>query len=412
MSSMTMLNPSVPRDSGSTAPAATGDAPPTVSVRRLLLLGLGTFALGTESLVISGVLPEIGADLGVSTSAAGQLVTAFALTYALSAPFVGVLVSRFPTKRVLTVAMGLFAVANLGAAAAPSFATLMIARIVTAFFAAAYTPQASAMAATVSAPGERGRALAAVYGGLSSSTVIGVPLGTWIAGASSWRWTFVFVSALSVAAMVGVHLFLPSIPVGARRSWGQWLSVFRQRRVQVIVLVTLLAMVSQFTVFTYVAELVGATIDNGTGTITLMLLLFGVAGVTGNQLSGRLADAWGPSRTIRAAVALMGASFVLLAVLTQLDRSPVVTALTIAALLAWGVGGWGFLPAQQLRLVRVAPEAGPLVLSVNASSNYAGIALGGALGGLSLAIGSLTTVTLVGVGVAALAVSLVALGDR
>jgi predicted MFS family arabinose efflux permease len=394
------------------SPAAEVSAHKYVSTGRLAWLGLGTFALGTESLVIGGVLPEIGSDLGVSTSTAGQLVTVFALTYALSAPFVGIIASKFATKRVLTVAMALFALANIAAAAAPSFAMLMIARVMSALFAAAYTPQASAMAATVSDPAQRGRALAAVYGGLSVSTVIGVPLGTWIAGLSSWRWTFVFVTALSLAAMVGVHLMLPSIPKGAQRSWSQWMSVFKVRQVRLIVSVTTMAMVAQFTVFTYVAELVHATISDGSRAVALTLLAFGIAGVTGNQLSGRLADAWGPSRTIRSAIALMGASFVGLGVMSQLDRSVIGAVVTVLLVLAWGVGGWGFLPAQQLRLVRSAPDAGPLVLSVNASSNYLGIALGGAIGGGVLAIGSLTAVVIVGAAMAVVAVALVGAGDR
>jgi predicted MFS family arabinose efflux permease len=393
--------------------ASTVPADATVPVRRLAWLGLGTFALGTESLVIGGVLPEIGADLGVSTSAAGQLVTAFALTYALAAPFVGILASRFRPKRVLTVAMGLFAVTNLAAAIAPSFALLMIARIATAFFAAAYTPQASALAATLSKPEERGRALASVYGGLSSATVIGVPLGTWIAGIGSWRWTFVFVTALSVAAMAGVHWLLPDAPVGARRSFGQWLGVFRRRSVQVIVAVTVLGMVAQFTVFTYVAELINATVADGSTAVALTLLLFGIAGVTGNILSGKLADSWGPERTIRAAIGLMGASFLVLAGLAATSTSGgLVGVAAVAATFAWGIGGWGFLPAQQLRLVRIAPEAGPLVLSVNASGNYLGISLGGAIGGITLAAGSLTIVPVVGAVLALVAVALVSLGDR
>jgi MFS transporter, DHA1 family, inner membrane transport protein len=179
-----------------------------------------------------------------------------------------------------------------------------------------------------------------------------------------------------------------------------------------IVMVTMVAMVSQFVVFTYVAKLIHATINDGTRAVALTLLAFGIAGVTGNQLSGRLADGWGPSRTIRASIALMGVSFAGLAIMSQLDRSVIGAVITVALVLTWGVGGWGFLPAQQLRLVRSAPDAGPLVLSVNASSNYMGIALGGAIGGVVLAVASLTAVVLVGAAMAAVAVMLVGLGDE
>jgi hypothetical protein len=142
--------------------------PDRSSLRRpLIVLAAGTFAIGTDAFVIGGVLPAVARSLGVSTGSAGLLVTAFAVAYALGAPILAVAAARLPRRALLVSALALFVAANLLAAAAPGYATVLIARVLAALAAAAFVPAAAAAASSLAPPEYRGRALATVVAGMT-----------------------------------------------------------------------------------------------------------------------------------------------------------------------------------------------------------------------------------------------------
>ncbi len=174
--------------------------------RALLVLAAGAFAVGTDTFVIAGILPAIAHGVGVSVSWAGALMTGFALTYAVGAPVLSVTFGRLPRRGLLVAALTGFAIANALAAVAPSFALLMVARVVAALAAALFTPTASALAAELAPPGRRGRALAAVAIGLTVAQVAGVPLGSLAGSLLGWRAT---VAVLGAAAAIGTRAALP-----------------------------------------------------------------------------------------------------------------------------------------------------------------------------------------------------------
>ena len=144
---------------------------------RVYLLSAGAFAVGTSAYIVSGMLPAVAAALGVSLTAAGQLTTAFALAYALGAPLLAVLCGRWERRTLLVVALLTAGVGNLLAALAPSYPLLLAARVLSAFGAAAFTPAATLVATQLSPPERRGRAVAAVFSGLTLALVVGVPAG-------------------------------------------------------------------------------------------------------------------------------------------------------------------------------------------------------------------------------------------
>ena len=135
---------------------------------RVWLLALGTFAIGTDAFVVSGILPAVAGDLGVGLDAAGQVVTAYALTYALGAPLLAAVTARLPRGRTVTVALACFALANALCALAPTYWLLLGARVLAGVAAALYTPTAYALAAALARPERRGSALAAVAFGLTA----------------------------------------------------------------------------------------------------------------------------------------------------------------------------------------------------------------------------------------------------
>jgi MFS transporter, DHA1 family, inner membrane transport protein len=381
------------------------DETPTFPRKRIAWLALGTFALGTESLVIGGVLPDIARSFAVTESRAALLVTAYAVTYAVAAPLTSLVASRFAPKAWLVSALVIFAVANLGASAAPSFAALLIARVAAGIVASSYTPNASGAATSLAAPAERGRALSLVYLGMSVATVVGVPIGTLLSSFSNWRATFVFVSVLSIAAAVGVGVFMPSIPRREPIDLCSWAATFADRRIQKIVTVTSIASVAQFTVFTLFAVLV-RDLTGAKNLVAIALLLFGVTAIVGNSLGGTFADRKGPQFTSSRAIGAMAVGFVVIAIATQLPTGVTAGVVGLIGMLVWGVAGWAFLAPLQLRLTQVAGSQTPLALSVNSTSLYIGIAIGGAVAGLALSLGGPALVAIVGAAIAVVAAKL------
>ncbi|MFB7083472.1 MFS transporter [Streptomyces sp. NPDC056308] len=179
-------------------------------LKRLLPLALATFAVGTDGYVIAGLLPSIAADLGVSTPVAGQLVTVFALTMALSAPVMGALTGGLDRRSALLIAFSVFVIGNAVTALGTSYEVVMAARIVTAAGAGIITSAASSTAAAIAPPERRGRALAFVLGGLTLATALGLPLGTLI-GRTDWHITLWVVAGIGLLAAVGIAVGLPRV---------------------------------------------------------------------------------------------------------------------------------------------------------------------------------------------------------
>lgn len=365
-----------------------------VGLARVGVLAFGTFALGTDLYVIAGVLPEIARGTRVPIALAGQLVTIFALAYALGSPLLAVASARLDRRRLLLGALVVFAAANLGAALAPDYGALVAARLLAAFAAAAYTPVATVAAVSLVAPERRGRALAMVTAGMTLAILFGVPLGTLVGRVFGWRATFELVAALAVLATIGLILWLPTVPVTPVASLRSRLALLADRQVAGLLMVTLLALTGSFSVYTYLLPLL-ARIHPSTAQATVLFAAFGAGGVVGNALGGVAADRLGAARTV--GVSLMALAGIL-AMFTAAERSLIASG---GLLFAWGLAGWAWYPSQQHRLVERAGRAAPVALALTGSAIYLGIALGGGMGGLLMGGAGPTVLPLVGAGVVA-----------
>jgi DHA1 family inner membrane transport protein len=181
-------------------------APPA----RAAVLTVGTFAVGTDAFVVAGVLPDLARSLHVGVAQAAQLVTVFALAYAVLAPVLAAVTGRWPRRKLLLTALLVFVLGNVATALAPSYALVVAARLLAAAGAAMFTPNASATAAALVPPGQRARAISWVVFGLTSSTALGAPLGTFLASVLSWRETMWFVAALGGLAALVIVRGLPT----------------------------------------------------------------------------------------------------------------------------------------------------------------------------------------------------------
>ena len=356
---------------------------------RLLLLAVGTFAIGSGSFIFAGVLDDVAAGLSVSVGTAGLLITVYGVAYGIGSPLLATLTGALDRRSVLLLSLAAFALGNALAALAPSMPAMVGARLLTALAAGVFTPAAAAAAAGLVAPQRRGQALSVVLGGLSVAFVLGVPLGSLIAGALGWRATFAFVAALAAIGTAGLALLLPPLAATAPIPLRRRLDVLRRGPVVGVLAVSLLTVTSGFVVFAYFSPLLERLTDLGSAGITGLLVVFGLATVGGNLLGGYSADHWPWARSMRAMLVAQALALAAFSVLDVVDSRAAVIAGTVAALLAWGVVGFSFVPPQQSRLMDLAPDADAIVLSLNASAMYLGQSVGATVGGLVLSATSL-----------------------
>jgi predicted MFS family arabinose efflux permease len=348
--------------------------------RRLLVLALGMFALGTDSFVVAGVLPEISRHFHITIGAAGQMTTAYALTYAVLAPLLAAVAAHVPRKGMLLTGLGIFVVANLVTAASPNFALAIASRILAGVGAAMFAPTATGAAATMVPPERRGYALSIVIAGLTAATALGSPIGAVIGGLGDWRWTMVFVSSLAALSLIGVALMLAHVPLPPRITLAQRVKPVTDPRVALTLLTTWLYQSGQFVAYTYFTVVFDRVIGHNTVLVGLLLVAFGVSGTIANLFVGRLADSMGNRRLI------LGMLVVLAIVLSSLSWAGASLWTAIPALIIWGACGWGLLAPQQHRLVAVAPQTAPVVLGLNTSCTYLGVTTAGVVGALGIPI--------------------------
>jgi predicted MFS family arabinose efflux permease len=335
------------------------------------------FALGTDAFVIAGVLPVIARDMQVTEGLAGQLVTVFSLTYGLGAPALAALTGRWPRARILIIALGTFCLINVGSALAPSFALLALTRVLAACFAALYAPLAYTIGTALATPEKRGQALSLVLGGLTVATVLGSPLGTWVGDHFGWRMSFGLVALLAGVACVALLLCgLPSESAASVPSLRSRLAPMREPRLLLALLPTLLWDLGIYIVYTYLAPLLQQNLH--LSDISGVLMVFGVGTVLGNWLGGLITDRLGSSRPlvtgfVALTIILFGIPFATRSLLFGLPL-----------LFIWGVCCPSLFIAQQGRMLNLAPKHANVILALNNSMLYLGIAGGAALGGIVL----------------------------
>ncbi|MCF5600607.1 MFS transporter [Pseudomonas syringae] len=363
----------------------------------LLILALSAFAIGTTEFVIMGLLPDVAADLGVSIPGAGWLVTGYALGVAVGAPFMAMATAKLPRKAALVTLMGIFIIGNLLCALASDYNVLMFARVVTALCHGAFFGIGSVVAAGLVPANRRASAVALMFTGLTLANVLGVPLGTALGQYAGWRSTFWAVTVIGVIALIGLIRFLPTnrneekldmrAELGALRGAGIWLSLS----------MTALFSASMFTLFTYIAPLLGEVTGVPPNGVTWTLLLIGLGLTAGNVLGGKMAD----RRLSSTLIAVFVSMAVISTVFSWTSASLIPTEIT---LFLWAVAAFAAVPALQINVVTFGKAAPNLVSTLNIGAFNVGNALGAWVGGSVIAHGlGLTSVPLAAAVLAVLA---------
>jgi predicted MFS family arabinose efflux permease len=373
---------------------------------RTYVLAVGAFAVGTSGYIVSGVLPEVSRELHVSAATAGQLVTAFAIAYAIASPLLAGLTGRWERRRLLVVALFVSALGNAFAAIAPNYELLLASRVVSALGAAVFTPAATVVATVLNPPERRGRAVALVFGGLTFALILGVPAGNLIGGSIGYHGVFALVAVVSVLAAVGVLIGVPRVEAPPTVSLKERFAAAADRRVQMVLAMTVLACLSAFSVFTYISPLLSETADVHGSTISLLLLAYGVGGAIGNSVGGRMTDRFG-SRAL-----LLVVFVVYTAILATLPLTATTATTAAVVLFVWGAFTWSVNPPVQNWLIELAPASSGLLLSVNASAIYLGVGLSGVFGGLVISSAGVLVLPPIAAIVASISLVLLILASR
>ncbi|MBZ9848548.1 MFS transporter [Mesorhizobium sp. CA14] len=344
----------------------------------LYALTAGAFGIGVTEFVIMGLLLDVSADLGVSISAAGLLISGYALGVVVGAPLLGALTGRLPRKTLLLVLMVVFTLGNLACALAPDYWTLMAARVLTAFAHASFFGVGSVVATGLVAPNRKASAIALMFTGLTVANILGVPFGTWLGQAYGWRSSFLAVTLVGVIAFAVIALLVPRDEPAATEeeetSEGT-LAVLGRRPVLLGLLTTVLSWVGVFAAFTYLAPILTRVTGFSEGAVSPILLVFGGGLVAGNLLGGRLADRHLVSTVVGTLVALSAVLFVMTAAIHQ-----PVTAIIAVGLL--GAAAFATVAPLQMWVLKKAEGAGQgLASSFNIAAFNLGNAIGAWLGG-------------------------------
>jgi predicted MFS family arabinose efflux permease len=352
---------------------------------RLLPLALGSFAIGTDDFIVAGMLPLMARDLHVTVALAGLQVTVFSLVHAIGTPIFASFTQQIERKKVLVMSMSVFILANVLTALVSSFGVLMAMRVLAAASGAIFSPVATSMAAELTPPEHRGKALSIVTGGFTVSLVLGVPIGAAIGDLAGWRAGFIFVALLSVGCVAGMVAALPRLESSAGPSFRERFRPAASPEVALALVQTFLIIGVTFIVFTYLGSLTSALDSEGRNVVAPFLLLYGLAAVGGNVVGGRLADRWGGLRTALRAVFVLGLSLAGMSMVGWLPSGPSALAAAGLVVVVWGFSGWSFTPAQFSRLAQMSPQQMPMAFALNTSAIYLGVAFGSFVGSLVLA---------------------------
>jgi len=346
----------------------------------LWALTITAFGIGTTEFVIVGLLPTVAKDLAISIPSAGLLVSLYAIGVAIGAPILTALTSRFPRKPLLISIVLLFIIGNIFATLAPGFITLVIARVLTGFAHGIYFSIGSTIAASLVKEEKRATAISIMFAGLTLAIVTGVPLGTFIGQHFGWRATFLGVSILGVIGLVSSVMLLPNTLKNAKGiALTAQLKVLTNKKLILAFLMTAMGYGGTFVVFTYLSPILQEITGLQESTVTVILLIYGIAIAIGNLVGGKIAN--------KAPLKALFWMFIIQALVLFVFYFTVSnTVLSIITLFLIGLLSFATVPGLQLLVVQIAEKELPGTEDVASAINIAafniGIAIGSYAGGL------------------------------
>ena len=349
----------------------------------VVILIASSFMLGMSEFIMVGILPDIAADLKISEVTVGNLVSLFAFVYAPVTPLGSALSARFPRFATHLTLIGIFLAGNLLCAFAPNYAVLVVARIMIALVSGTLVAVAMTYVPDVTTDRFRTKFIAWVFSGFSIASVVGVPVGTWVANTFGWRWAFHMINVLTIMLIVGMVVALPRNSHIVKIGFLPQFRLFFDRRIQLGVLTVVFGAAASYVFYTYLTPIMRDEVHVPEQYLSVGLVIFGAACLWSNLYGGKLADRGRGVEPLTHIRPIYCAHAVLMASLVVAHWVPVYGALLLVVL-----GMFMYLQnsASQVLYMDVASQSHPgslnLAASLNSMSFNIGIALGSAVGGL------------------------------
>lgn len=349
----------------------------------VLILIASSFMLGMSEFIVVGILPDIAADLKISEVTVGNLVSLFAFVYAPVTPLGSALSARFPRFATHLTLIGIFLAGNLLCAFAPNYAVLVVARIMIALVSGTLVAVAMTYVPDVTTDRFRTKFIAWVFSGFSIASVVGVPVGTWVANTFGWRWAFHMINVLTIMLIVGMVVALPRNSHIVKIGFLPQFRLFFDRRIQLGVLTVVFGAAASYVFYTYLTPIMRDEVHVPEQYLSVGLVIFGAACLWSNLYGGKLADRGRGVEPLTHIRPIYCAHAVLMASLVVAHWVPVYGALLLVVL-----GMFMYLQnsASQVLYMDVASQSHPgslnLAASLNSMSFNIGIAIGSAVGGL------------------------------
>lgn len=341
----------------------------------LILLGFCQFCASWGSLAIIAVQVEMRDGLNVSADDVAALVWAFSFSLAIGAPLAQAIIGHWDRKAVLFSSLSLLGFGAIALGFAQSWEQAMAARIVMALGAASVMPTASVIAASLVSEAQRPAAMSVVFGGLTASLVIALPISSAVGEAMGWRAAWFVAAGAAFVAAAGVLIGAPGGVRGTRASLGAMVSVLSNRATGLTIMTTLLLICGGFITYSMMAFWFVEVGEAPRSALTYALLLGGIASVGGNAASSFVVKKLGREGTILGGLAFTALCFLIL------YAAPHVYWMSYPAFICFGVGWSMCLAPLQARLMETAGERAQLALALNASAFFGGQGLGAFGGG-------------------------------
>lgn len=380
---------------------------PRATLAAVISLSLANFGVALSAFLIVGILPQMAADLAVSEAAMGQVFTLYAAVYAVASPLLVTVTGRLPCRVLLLASLGLIALAGVVSALADGIGMVLAGRVLAAFGAALCSPVAASVAYAVAPAGERGRALSIAFAGFQIAQAAGVPLAVLVAGLAGWPAAFWLGVVVVLAAMAAIRVTLPARVDTPVPTFAGLRLALRDGRGLAMVSMTMLHITAMCVVYTYLAPL---ALRHGAHE-GLPVGLYGVGGIGASLFLGVVIARLGPAR-VRFGIAASQLVFLPLFSLPLLTGAPMGAAAIGGLTLLWSAFGVGFLVPQQVLLVERMPDRGTIMLGLNATSNYLGLAFGAAIGGGVISLLGLDWLGIGAVACAAVALTALVISER
>ncbi len=345
----------------------------------LFALGMGGFAIGTSEFAVMGLMPEIARGLAINEPQVGHVISAYALGVVVGAPLLAILGARLPRRNLLLALMAFYALGNIASALSPSYHAMLLFRFIAGLPHGAYFGVATLVAASISRPDQRGKAVGRVMLGLAIALLVGNPLATWLGQVLEWRYAFGLVALIALLTVVLVARSLPPDPNEPHQDPIRELRDFNRKPVWLALAIGAIGFAGMFCVFSYLAPTMTQVTGLPESWIPLGLVAFGVGGIIGTLGGGWLYD----RLQFRAAALLLVWSAVVLLLFPLAAQAAWSLLLVVVA-----VGTMGALATVlQAHLMEVANGAQTLAAASNHSAFNAANALGPWLGGMAITAG-------------------------